>query len=505
MKSPRSRGGLPIFVQLLALAVLCLVSVQLVNLAAVLFLPDPPPEGYSIADAAQALQGKTVVTQTGHRLVAHVSSETPEFVTGDAVDHAVVTTTQNGSNLTVTKKVRDDTGPNDPLNAVIGEALAQALGVDPDRVRAAVDHPHLDFYRSVDVSSSHDEIANHVREHTRLIVRMDKADTPIPHNLMGDHMAVVMKDAALFPPFAAALKRPDGRWSVIEPPHPLLSAWHIRMLATFGTSALIVILIAWFAARRLARPIHAFAGAAERLGADPQAPPLTFQGPAEVRTAVAAFNEMQDKLRRYVSDRTLMIASIAHDLRTPLTRLRFRIEAAPPEIRDKVSADIEQMDGMISAALAYARGETRNSERTRLDLTALVSSLVDDMKETGADVAFEGAAPIVVQGDALGLKRLLANLIDNAVKFGGGARVSLASADGKALVRIDDDGPGLPHAELERVFDPFYRPDAARGAASGGFGLGLATARTIARAHGGDVTLSNRPGGGLRAEASLPA
>ncbi|HWE46178.1 MAG TPA: ATP-binding protein [Caulobacteraceae bacterium] len=497
-----NRGGLPIFVQLLALAVLCLVSVQLVNLAGVLFLPDPPPEGFSIADAAKALQGHPVVTPSGHRLLAEVTSHPPAFATR-SLPIPVITLTSVGAQRTLTKRVSDDNAQDDPLNPVVAEALAQALNVEPDRVRVQVHHPQPHFYRAVDMASTHDEITRHMREHTRLVIQMSHA-TVLPDQV-NLHMGAVMKDAALFPPFAAALKLPDGRWSVITPPHPLLSAWQIRMMATFTASALIVILIAWFAARRLARPIHAFAGAAERLGADPQAPPLTFQGPAEVRTAVAAFNEMQDKLRRYVNDRTLMIASIAHDLRTPLTRLRFRIEGAPLEIRDRVAADIEQMDGMISAALAYARGETRSAERARLDLTALVSSVVEDMRETGAKVGFDAGAPVLVFGDALGLKRVVVNLIDNAVKFADAASLSLSREDGKAILRVDDAGCGLPADELERVFEPFYRTDAARSTTTGGFGLGLATARTIARAHGGDVTLSNRPGGGLRAETVLPA
>ena len=497
-----NRGGLPIFVQLLALAVLCLVSVQLVNMAAVLFLPDPPPEGFSIADAAQALQGHPMTTPSGRRLVARVTDNPPSFA---AQSPPVVTTTRHGDDVIVMKKGPDGGAADDPLNPVIAEALSEALNVAPDRVRAAVDHPHLELYRSIDVSSTRNEMANHVQAHTQLVIRMRQSDGPVPHDFMGAHMDAVLKDSALFPPFAAALKRPDGRWSVIEPPHALLSAWHIRILATFGVSALLVILLAWFAARRLARPIHAFAGAAERLGADPHAPPLTSQGPAEVRTAVAAFNEMQEKLRRYVNDRTLMIAAIAHDLRTPLTRLRFRVETAPPEIRERTVADIDQMDAMISAALAYARGETQTTERARLDLTALVSAVVEDTKETGATVAFDAAVPIVVLGDALGLKRLITNLIDNAVKFGGEARLSLVRENGHAILSIDDKGPGLPDAELDRVFDPFYRLDASRSTESGGFGLGLATARSIARAHGGEVRLSNRPDGGLRAEVVLPA
>jgi signal transduction histidine kinase len=199
-----------------------------------------------------------------------------------------------------------------------------------------------------------------------------------------------------------------------------------------------------------------------------------------------------------------MVAAIAHDLRTPLTRLRFRAEAAPDEVRDKMAADIEQMDGMVRSALAFVRGETLSAEHVRLDLTSLVASVVDDLAEMGADVAFETATPVVVSGDPLALKRLVTNLTDNAVKFGGRARLSLELAGATATLLVEDDGPGLPNSELDRVFEPFYRPDPSRSSDAGGVGLGLSVARSIARAHGGEITLANRPEGGLRAIVRLP-
>jgi signal transduction histidine kinase len=278
----------------------------------------------------------------------------------------------------------------------------------------------------------------------------------------------------------------------------------MRMLLSFGLSALLLAPVAWWWARRLARPIHAFANAAERLGRDPQAPPLTADGPSEVRTAVGAFNDMQEKLRRYVAERTAMVAAMAHDLRAPLMRLRFRVEGAPEDIRSRAAADIEQMDAMISAALAYARGEGAHTPHERLDFSALASSVVDDAAETGAKVSIEEAGRLVVDGDALSLRRLVSNLVDNAVKFAGAADVKLSEQEGWAVLTIEDHGPGLPAQELERVFEPFYRPDASRNPTTGGFGLGLGAARTIARTHGGDVTLENRPDGGLRATVRLP-
>jgi signal transduction histidine kinase len=390
--------------------------------------------------------------------------------------------------------------------------LSRALGASPDRVRVWMSEVETGR-RALSVKITRDTAASRERPslvpavkseqriENRIVVvsqfRSDDSPRDINLEMIGENV--------VFPGLSAAWERPDGRWAVLEPQHPLLSPWQLRTLVALGLGALVLAPAAWFTARRLARPIHAFASAAERLGRDPRAPPLPAAGPAEVRTAVAAFNDMQEKLRRYVDERTAMVAAIAHDLRTPLMRLRFLIESAPEDIRARTIADIEQMDSMISAALAYARGEAEGTAHEPLDLGALVSAVVDDMAETGRDVTFQGLGPLRIAGDALGLKRLAANLVDNAVKFGGRARVGLSSADGFAILTVDDDGPGLPPEELERVFEPFHRADASRSSAVGGFGLGLSAARTIARAHGGEVTLANRVEGGLRATVRLPA
>jgi signal transduction histidine kinase len=212
---------------------------------------------------------------------------------------------------------------------------------------------------------------------------------------------------------------------------------------------------------------------------------------------------MQEKLRRYVGERTAMVAAIAHDLRTPLTRMRFRIEGAPEEVRDKVVADIEQMDAMVSQALTFVRGDVGTSTRARLDLADLLLSVVEDVAEVGAEASFSGES-LLIEGDPVGLRRLATNLVENAVKFGQRARVALETHDGWAVIRVEDDGPGLPEAELERAFEPFHRGDPSRARSTGGFGLGLAVARSIAQAHGGDVTLANRAGGGLDAIVRLP-
>jgi signal transduction histidine kinase len=305
--------------------------------------------------------------------------------------------------------------------------------------------------------------------------------------------------------FELSMQRDDGRFTVVEPQHTFrLNSWQGRILLIYGLAVLIVSPLAWLFARRMTAPIAAFAKAAERLGRDPRAPPLDLKGSTEVNDAVVAFNQMQNRLSRYVEDRTAMIAAIAHDMRTPLTRLRFRIEAAPEEARAKLAADIDQMDEMISAALNFVRDATQNGARVKLELSSLLETVIDEAAETGSPVSMTSSEKIVIEGDSLGLRRLVTNLIDNAVKYGGAARASIRAQADFAIIEIEDDGPGVQPEEIERLFEPFYRHEPSRSRETGGIGLGLAVVRSIARAHGGDVTLQNRPQGGLIARVMLP-
>ena len=248
----------------------------------------------------------------------------------------------------------------------------------------------------------------------------------------------------------------------------------------------------------------ALAAGAERLGRDPSAPPLDIRGSAEVAAAVRAFNEMQERLRQYIEYRTGMIGAIAHDLRTPLTRLRFRIEGVPEEIRGKLAADIDQMDAMVSATMAFVRDASSSRERVSLEIASLVETVMDDAAETGADCAAEACDRAVVDGDPVALRRMITNLVDNALKFGSRARGRVFVEAGMAVVEIDDNGPGIPASQVERAFEPFHRLETSRNRDTGGFGLGLAVVRAIARGHGGDVALTAKAGGGLRARVWLP-
>jgi signal transduction histidine kinase len=306
-------------------------------------------------------------------------------------------------------------------------------------------------------------------------------------------------------PFKVAAHMKNGQWLTIQPDvRKSLPAWQLRVLELFAISVVALIPVAYLFSRWLAKPLGLFAEAAERFGRDPRAPPMTVKGSSEITQAAAAFNEMQERLRRYVDDRTSMVAAIAHDLRTPLTRLRFRIDAAPEEVQAKMTADIDQMEAMIAATLAFVRDAQADPHRTRLELSSLLESIVDDMAETGADVTVANAEKVVIDADSLALRRLITNLIENAIKYGARARCSLSVHDRLAEIDIEDDGPGVPKAELNRVFDPFYRREPSRNRQTGGIGLGLSVARSIARAHGGDVALQNRPQGGLRAKVTLP-
>ncbi|RZJ85778.1 MAG: HAMP domain-containing protein, partial [Brevundimonas sp.] len=300
-------------------------------------------------------------------------------------------------------------------------------------------------------------------------------------------------DRLSFAPFVASLQLPDGRWATVERPHDLLSPWQARLLMTLLISLLLLAPLVWWFARRLTRPIRAFAAAAERLGTDPEAPQLAPTGPAEVRTAITTFNAMQTGLKDHMRQRSQTIAAIAHDLRTPLTRLRFRAEQAPEHVRDRMAADIEEMDALIGQAMAYVRGQAAPERREAFDLARLAAECVDRFAETGADVVFIGHDPLPVLADPDALQRALDNLIGNALRYAGAARVVAYAEDGEALICVEDKGPGLPEEDLERVFEPFFRGERSRNRDTGGVGLGLAVARQAARAGGGVVARLTLP------------
>jgi signal transduction histidine kinase len=305
-----------------------------------------------------------------------------------------------------------------------------------------------------------------------------------------------------------AVQLADGRWlnaATLLPRPTATWAWYTITLMAIMAAAVCAIVI--LSVRRITRPMRALAAAAERLGRGEDVPPLDETGPADIRGTTQAFNQMNERLHRFVRDRTRMLAAISHDLRTPITTLRLRAEfIEDAETRDKVLETLAEMQEMIEGVLSFVREDAAREDTRPIDMGALIASLCDDLADNGLEVEFANppSPPIVYRCRPVALKRALNNVIENAVKYGKRAHVTLSEDANWIEMTIDDEGPGIPEADLERVFEPFQRLEESRSRETGGTGLGLAIARSIARGHGGNIVLSNRPAGGLRATIQLP-
>jgi signal transduction histidine kinase len=270
--------------------------------------------------------------------------------------------------------------------------------------------------------------------------------------------------------------------------------------------ALAIVVLAYVVARITIAPLKRLSKAAAELGRDLDRAPVDVSGPAEVRGAAEAFNAMQRRLQQHVAERTNMLAAITHDLQTPLTRLRLRLEKVEDEtLREKLIADLGAMKALIDEGLELARSAETSEPRVMLDLDSLLESLVADAVDAGGDAVFEQGCQAVMQLRPLAIGRLFANLIDNALKHGGSATVAASNSGGEVCVRVRDRGPGLPEDMLEKVFDPFVRVETSRSRQTGGAGLGLTIARTLAEKNGATLTLRNHPEGGLEAVVRWPA
>jgi signal transduction histidine kinase len=269
---------------------------------------------------------------------------------------------------------------------------------------------------------------------------------------------------------------------------------------------LLIALLAYAVAKMAARPIKQLASAATELGRDLDHPPLPEQGPTEIRQAAKAFNAMQARIRRQVQHRTHMLAAITHDLQTPLTRLRLRLEkVGDVELQQKLIGDLAVMQSMVREGLDLARSMDSSEAMQRLDIDSLLDSLCVDAADAGQNVALQGSTRAFVVAQPNALRRCLTNLLDNAVKYGQRAEVSIALEAGDAvLIRIRDHGPGIPEDQLEAVFDAFHRLETSRSRDTGGTGLGLTIARNIAENHGARLSLRNHPAGGLEVSLLLP-
>lgn len=306
--------------------------------------------------------------------------------------------------------------------------------------------------------------------------------------------------------FVAQVRLQDGTPVTFDARQPAQTvSWPYRLLLSLAVLLTAVVAVSLVAVRWATRPLNALAEAAHELGQNINRPPLEETGPVEVARAARAFNTMQARLAGYIRDRTRVLAAMSHDLKTPITRLRLRAELLEdPLVRAKFTKDLDEMESMVGASLDFLRGQESGEPVRPVDVTALLESLQADMAEMGGPVTIEGSAKASYPGRPQALKRCLANLLENAVKYGNSARAFIDDDGTRLEIRVQDEGPGIPPAALEKVFDPFYRIEGSRSRETGGTGLGLTIARSVAETHGGSLVLRNRPEGGLEAVLVLP-
>lgn len=449
--APRSLAG-----QLALLLLLALVIAQ--GIAIGLFAIER-------SEAVRHAHRDHVVARAG--TVARLLREMPP-----ALYDAILAAASNGeARFTLTRvPLIGGTGTDDRA-ALIARDLSSALGVGREQVKMA--SLRSEFLHDDDHAANYDDDHDHGHQDSQ------------PHW------------------FAASAAMQGGHWlNVAVGPPPAVPPWGW----TFLLSALAVAAVAVLMGRRIAKPMRSLAAAAGRLGRGEEVGDLPEAGPLEIRSTVGAFNLMRGRLDRYVRDRTAMLAAILHDLRTPITSLRLQAELVEDgELRTKILAVLDEMQRMTEDTLAFIREDMRQEATRTVDLHALVDSVAADLADLGHDLAVADPGQVLVACRPVALHHALCNLLENAGVHGLRATARIAREDGNLHVVIEDEGPGILKANLERVFEPFARLDESRSSDTGGAGLGLAIARTIIRAHGGSIRLENRAGGGLRATVALPA
>ncbi|MES2989654.1 MAG: HAMP domain-containing sensor histidine kinase [Pseudomonadota bacterium] len=432
----------PLFLRVFLLMLICVAVVQLMNVALLIAVQSPAARLSTVGEIADALERGT--------------------------DHTNVFDVERATAL--------ERYNWNPRAERLGLAIATALRIDPSRVE--IHFPKAFLQRE------------------QVFSRAGIPEPVAPASVDAARTAVVTGD------FIASLRNPNGEYTVVRSGG--FEPWRWFVLLWLMLSAAAVAPFAWTLARRLTKPIATFAEAAERLGRDPRAAPIPMEGPSEIAEAASAFNRMQARLNRYVDDRANVVGAVAHDLRTPLMRLGLRLEAAPEDLRTSCEGDIRDMEAMLAATLSYVRDTNTLLERRPLDLRSLAETVIDDLSDRGAKVSLAPGEPVVIHGHSAALKAMLGNLVGNAVKYAGGADVSMSADPEHVRIEVCDEGPGMPPGDIDRAFEPFFRGERSRNRDTGGIGLGLPSARAVARSHGGDLTLINRDPRGLAAIVTLP-
>ena len=318
--------------------------------------------------------------------------------------------------------------------------------------------------------------------------------------------AALRLDSGGSPEYILAVRLQDRSWTVFAAPHrmwglPQTARWSIRLLFL----AVSISLITAIAARQFARPIKKLAAAVREFGVNPRAPPIAETGPRELRQVIKTFNEMQAQIQKFVAHRTMMLAAISHDLRTPLTRMRLRGEyIEDAEQQRRLFRDVDDMQAMVDGALAFFRDDAVNEPTTSFDLPRLLVTIANDYADQKVDVPYHGPAHAVYKGRPLALKRAVNNLVENAVKYATPPTIELQLEPQAYVLVVRDRGPGIPDDALASVFLPYYRGEKSRNRNTGGVGLGLTVSQAIVQGHGGEVVVKNSPDGGLEARVVLP-
>lgn len=305
---------------------------------------------------------------------------------------------------------------------------------------------------------------------------------------------------------AISARLPDGRWLnalfTLPPPNAAKGV----LLMSVGASVIALILASLWLAVRFAGPLRKLADASASLRPGEPVSEVPERGPAALKEAIRSFNAMSKRLLGTLEGQRAMLAAIAHDLRTPITSLRLRLELLDEgETKDRMQASLDELQNVTEAAVDALKAEGVGEAVRAVDLSALVESVCSDLADLGESVTYEPGKPVTCRCRPHEIRRAVRNLVENAVRYGKAARVRTERKASEVRVFVDDDGPGIPPADIARVFEPFQRLEGSRSRETGGHGLGLTIARSIARGHGGDISLVNRPGGGLTACLSIPA
>ncbi len=374
------------------------------------------------------------------------------------------------------------------------------------------DRPEVDHLDHSDGGGLADRIGALMAPEVAREIRVELHDLPsgtpdmthVPADMEQMHR-VMMGSALSAVEMRLAIALANGNWLNVSTRFqrpPLQWPW-AQAVSFVATAALILITACWFILTRITGPLTRLSAAAEDFGRGEPGAPLVARGPSEVRNLTEAFNRMQSRLIRFISDRTRLLASLSHDLKSPLTAMRVRAEMVEEgEDRDRLIASIDEMRDMVEATLSFARGMAESEPSGPVDVAVFLEELRTDM---AADFALDAESGLRMRIRPRAMRRALRNVIENALRYGGSAGVTAKRAGDLIRITVSDHGPGIPEMEFEKVFEPFYRLEKSRSRETGGSGLGLSIARTIVQAHGGAITLENREGGGLAVRIDLPA